>query len=353
MKKIVTVIGARPQFIKMGLVSKELKTQKIKEIIIHTGQHYNKNMSEIFFKELNISKPHYNLGIVSTSHSEQIAKMLPGIEKILLKHKPGMVMVYGDTNSTLAGALAAAKVNIRVAHVEAGLRSNNFSMPEEINRVVTDSVSSVFFCPTVASVRNLKMEGRKKGVYFVGDVMYDSIKKYERYIKRAPLSQDYILCTIHRAENTDNKTNLKNIFKGLAGLRGHIILPLHPRTKKCLKKYRIKTRPNIELIEPVGYVKMLSLEKNAKLIMTDSGGVQKEALIFGVPCVTLRNETEWVETLDSGMNFLAGTSPKKIVLMAKKALRNRKKRNFSSLYGNGLAYRSIVRILAKELRGEK
>jgi len=345
MKKIVTVIGARPQFIKMALVSKELKRKGVSEVVVHTGQHYDKNMSDIFFSELKIPKPRYNLAVGPGLRSEQIARMLSGMERILKKERPGMVLVYGDTNSTLAGALAASKLNIKIAHVEAGLRSFNLNMPEEVNRTATDSISDIFFCPTKTSVYNLKREGKSDGVYLVGDVMYDSIKKYAGALEKAFRPGGYILCTVHRAENTDDRKNLKRIFKALSAIKRDIILPLHPRTSKYLKLYGIKPRANIKLIAPVSYVRMLELERGASVIITDSGGVQKEALIFGVPCVTLREETEWVETVENGVNFIVGTDPKKIVRMTKKALGSRKKVSPERFYGDGSAYKRIAHII--------
>ncbi len=351
MKKIATIIGARPQFVKMALVSRELRSRNISEVVIHTGQHYDKCMSGIFFKELKIRRPDYNLGVGSAAHGEQTARMLMGIEKVLAKEKPDIVLVYGDTNSTLAGALAAAKLNITVGHVEAGLRSYNKRMPEEINRIAADSVSGLLFCPTKTAVANLEKEGRRKGVYLVGDVMYDSIKKYRRAIDKAGLpgtAGSGILCTIHRAENTDDPSNLRQIFAGLAKLGREVLIPLHPRTAGFLKKYGIKVSRNIRLIKPVGYIEMLKLEKNASVIITDSGGVQKEAFIFGVPCVTLRNETEWVETVRGGMNVLTGVSGEKLAKAVKGAVAApRRHIDPEKAYGNGTAHKKIVDILEK------
>lgn len=350
MKKIVTIIGARPQFIKMALVSKALKDRSVKEVIIHTGQHYSKNMSGIFFRELKIRKPDYDLGVGSGSHAAQLARMLIGIEGVLKKERPDIVMIYGDTNSTLAGALAAAKLNIRIAHVEAGLRSNNFDIPEEVNRVMVDSVSSIFLCPTRDGVDNLKKEGKVRGVYLVGDVMYDSVKKCMDKIKSSRYESRYALCTIHRAENTDDARSLKNIFKALGKIRENIIMPLHPRTAKYIKKYRVTIAPNIKVIDPVCYSEMLSLEKGASVIITDSGGVQKESLILGIPCVTLRNETEWVETVKSGVNRIVGTDPRKIVSAVSAMRRSKKRVSPERFYGDGRAHERIADIIKKELR---
>lgn len=351
MKKIATIIGARPQFVKMAQVSAELASRNIKEVVIHTGQHYDKCLSGIFFRELKIPKPDYNLGVGSGPHGEQTAKMLRGIERILIKERPDLVLVYGDTNSTLAGALAASKLNIDVAHIEAGLRSYNNRMPEEINRVVADSVSCLLFCPTRIAVNNLKKEGRTKGVYLTGDVMYDSIKMYRHVIdrRRSPGSKGgRILCTIHRAENTDDPANLRQIFGALAKTGKGVLIPLHPRTAGSLKKYGIRIAANIRLIKPVGYIEMLELEKNAPVIVTDSGGVQKEAFIFGVPCVTLRNETEWVETVKNGKNVLVGASAQKLIKAVKKAAASpRKHSDPERAYGDGRAHKKIVDILEK------
>ena len=350
MKKIVTVIGARPQFIKMMLVSYALKEKRIKEIVVHTGQHYDKNMSDIFFKELQIPMPDYNLHVGSDSQGVQTARMLMKIEKIVLNEKPQIVLVYGDTNSTLAGALAASKLKIRIAHVEAGLRSFNMSMSEEINRIVTDSISSIFFCPTKISVDNLKQEGKSKDVYLVGDVMYDSIKKYATTLDMPQERGRYILCTIHRAENTNYAHNLRNIFKALGLLKYKIILPLHPRTAKFLKEHQIKVAYNIKIMKPVNYKQMLSLEKYAKMIIADSGGVQKEAFIFNVPCITLREKTEWVETVESGMNVTVGTSVDRILSAVNKVTKTRERINPEEFYGDGFAHKRIADILSKKLK---
>ncbi|HEX7400538.1 MAG TPA: UDP-N-acetylglucosamine 2-epimerase (non-hydrolyzing), partial [candidate division Zixibacteria bacterium] len=311
--KIISVVGARPQFIKLASLSKELR-KKHHEIIIHTGQHYDDNLSKVFFSELSIPKPDYNLGIGSAEHGEQTGRMMEGIERILLSEKPNLVIVYGDTNSTLAGALAAAKLNIPVAHVEAGLRSYRKSMPEEINRVLTDHVSTLLFCPTPTSVKNLKKEGITKGVHLVGDVMYDSLldhlkvaEKKSRIMRKLNLrKKEFYLLTIHRAENTDIKENLKKVTQIIAHLDKKVVFPIHPRTRNKLGEFKLLSRllslSNLILIDPVSYLDMLILEKNAGFILTDSGGVQKEAFFLRIPCLTLRDETEWVETLESGWN---------------------------------------------------
>lgn len=350
MKKIVTIVGARPQFIKMALVSEALRQRKIREVVIHTGQHYDKEMSELFFRELDISKPDYNLRVGSGQHGEQTARMLIGIEKALLAEEPAMVLVYGDTNSTLAGALAASKLNIKLAHIEAGLRSYNMKMPEEINRIVTDKLSSILFCPTKIAVENLKKEGISKGVYLVGDVMYDLLRGRIAYIGKSKYNFPYILCTIHRAENTDSLNSMKKIFKALAIIGYRVVLPLHPRTHGSLKKYKIIIPPNVIVTKPVGYKDMLSLERYAKVIITDSGGVQKEALILGTPCVTIRGETEWLETVECGMNKLAGTSSKSIIDAVKKSFIRRKSISPGKIYGDGTAHKKIAMIISKELK---
>jgi len=354
--RVISIVGARPQFIKAGIVSRELRNKCVKEIFLHTGQHYDFNMSEVFFKELNLPKPDYYLGIGSGSHGEQTGKMLIEIENVLLKEKPDIVLVYGDTNSTLAGALASAKLHIPVAHVEAGLRSFNKTMPEEINRVLTDHISNLLFAPTYIAVENLRKEGIFKGVYNVGDVMYDvaleSIKKVneqEVLDKYNLKSKEFILTTIHRAENTDNKDNLFNIIEAITEIAKKgikIIFPIHPRTKKFIEKYNIDLRvQNLLVVEPVSYFEMLVLEKNAKVIITDSGGVQKEGYFFGTPCIIPRNETEWVELIDIGFNTLTGAKKEKIIYATLKEFYSCKEIKENNIYGDGKASRKIVDIL--------
>jgi UDP-GlcNAc3NAcA epimerase len=322
--KIISVVGARPQFIKLAALSKELR-KKHREIILHTGQHYNKELSEVFFSDLSIPKPDYNLGIGSGEHGKQTGRMLEVIEKVLLSEKPDLVIVFGDTNSTLAGALAAAKQNIPVAHVEAGLRSYKKSMPEEINRVLTDHISSLLFCPTPTSVKNLKKEGITKGVHLVGDVMYDSLRDHievaerkSRIMQKLSLQKkDYYLVTIHRAENTDIKENLQKVIQIIANLDKKVVFPIHPRTRKKLREFKLLNRlhslSNLILISPVSYLDMLILEKNSRFVLTDSGGVQKEAYFLGTPCLTLREETEWVETIENGWNLVVGLNKDKVL----------------------------------------
>jgi UDP-GlcNAc3NAcA epimerase len=320
--KILSVVGARPQFIKAAPVGRALRKASIDEVLLHTGQHYDPGMSDVFFRELSIGEPDYNLGVGSGSHAAQTAAMLTGIEDALIRERPDWVLVYGDTNSTLAGALAAAKVGVPVAHVEAGLRSYNRAMPEEINRVVADSLSSLLFCPTGTAVENLAREGITSGVHVVGDVMYDAILLASgstdsiagEILGRLGLrSGAYLLATVHRASNTDNPDNLRAIMSALGAAGEPVVFPVHPRTRKALESAGVRPAGSVKLVEPVSYLEMLALEKHARLILTDSGGVQKEALWLGVPCVTMRTETEWVETVDAGWNTLAGTDPARIL----------------------------------------
>ncbi|MCL5407048.1 MAG: UDP-N-acetylglucosamine 2-epimerase (non-hydrolyzing) [Patescibacteria group bacterium] len=353
MFKIATIVGARPQFIKTPLISSEIR-KFAREILIHTGQHYDSNMSAVFFDELKIPKADYNLGIGSGTQGKQTGKMLQKIEQILLKEKPDMVIIYGDTNSTVAGALAAAKLHIPIAHIESGMRSYNRQMPEEINRIISDHVSEFLFCSTSSSVKILKGEGIKKNVYFVGDVMHDiqkKIKNQKLKTKDTILEElniepkKYILATVHRQENTDKKENLINIIEAFAKINEKVIFAVHPRTKKYLKEYRLERiikNSNIELIDPVGFLEMIILESNAKLILTDSGGVQKEAFLDHVPCITLREETEWVETVQSGWNQLAGTNKEKIIKFARNFP---KPKNHPNFLGDGNAYLKIAKII--------
>ncbi|MCG2736017.1 MAG: UDP-N-acetylglucosamine 2-epimerase (non-hydrolyzing) [Candidatus Methanoperedenaceae archaeon] len=320
--KIISIVGARPQFIKCAPLSKELRKTN-EEKIINTGQHYDLEMSEIFFKELDIPHPDYNLGIGSGTHGEQTGRMLIEIEKILIQEKPDLVLVYGDTNSTIAGALAASKIGIRVAHVEAGLRSFDRSMPEEINRILTDHISNLLFCPTPQAVTNLKNEGIVSGVHMVGDVMQDALLIYSaaagkvsNIIKKLDLKvNEYFVITVHRPGNTDNKENLRSIIEALKRLEGKVVFPVHPRTEKYLKEYGFweKMPSNVIMIKPLGYLDMLHLMNNADKILTDSGGIQKEAYMLGKPCITLRENTEWVETVDAGWNVLVGADEEMIV----------------------------------------
>jgi len=372
--KIATIIGARPQFIKAAAVSRAIQTvnkkkKKIHEILVHTGQHYDYPMDRVFFEELDLPQPHYHLGVGSGSHARQTGMMLERIEAVLQKEKPGAVLVYGDTNSTLAGALAAAKLNIPVAHVEAGLRSYNRRMPEEINRLLTDHLSTFLFCPTAQSVQNLLKEGIRNGkgkiVKNVGDVMYDSILYYSKIAEKkstilegfgvqnpqsAIRNPQYYLVTLHRAENTDDPKRLQSILKALneIGKDAPVILPLHPRTRKMMGIHRLSIKARgVKMIDPVSYLNMLMLEKHARAILTDSGGVQKEAYWFGVPCITLRNETEWVETVKRGWNVLVGAETERIIEGVHEAMRKVLPRKEPNVFGNGKASGKIVDFLIK------
>ena len=350
--KIVTILGARPQFIKAGSVSREIaKHKEIEEVIIHTGQHFDKNMSDIFFEEMKIPKPHYNLNINGLSHGAMTGQMLEKIDEVLLNEKPDWVLVYGDTNSTLAGALAASKLHIKVAHIEAGLRSFNMKMPEEINRILTDRVSTILFCPTDSAIENLKNESFENfncNIIKSGDVMQDGALFYASLAIKPTikLEKEFILCTIHRAENTDDEQRLKDIFKALDEISKNvqIVLPLHPRTKQIIQNLKLNIQ-NLTLIEPVGYLEMVYLIKNSKMIMTDSGGLQKEAYFFEKPCITLRDETEWVELVDNGFNVLVGAEKSKIINAHKEFEFNK---DFDlNLYGDGHASKIIIEHLIK------
>ena len=349
--KIVTIIGARPQFVKAAVVSREFaKHNSIQEIIVHTGQHFDKNMSDVFFDEMEIPKPDYNLEINSLSHGAMTGRMLEEIEKVLIKEQPNYVMVYGDTNSTIAGALAAKKLHIKVAHVEAGLRSFNIEMPEEVNRILTDRISNALFCPTQTAIDNLEKEGGKNSygeIVMSGDVMQDAAMFYaekakeKNTISKEILNKDFILCTLHRAENTDSKEKLTDIVNALNEIQKttNIVLPLHPRTAKKLNEFNLKL--NVTLIEPVGYFDMITLLQNCKMVMTDSGGLQKEAFFFQKNCVTLREQTEWVELIENGYNKLAGSDYQKIIELSKQMLL--KQNDFSkNLYGAGKASQNIT-----------
>ncbi len=362
--KIVTIVGARPQFIKAAVVSRAIENYNrqnsenlIDEVIVHTGQHYDNNMSDIFFTEMSIPKPKYSLHIGGGLHGAMTGKMLEQIETVLLKEKPNFVLVYGDTNSTLAGALAASKLHIPVAHVEAGLRSFNMDMPEEINRILTDRISQWLFCPTKTAVENLLKEGFENfsaKVECIGDVMYDAALFYKQDAKPSgKISElinrhgDFYLATIHRAENADNVERLRNIIEALdeiAKVRA-VILPLHPRTKKVIKTANIKIK-NIIMIEPVGYFDMISLLEKCLAVFTDSGGVQKEAYFFQKQCITLRNETEWIELVEHGFNQLVGAEKTKI-LQAEQNLKLINKDFSMQLYGDGKAGEKIVGELLK------
>jgi UDP-GlcNAc3NAcA epimerase len=356
--KICTIIGARPQFIKAAPVSRVLAAKSCREIIVHTGQHYDYNMSEIFFEELQIRKPDYNLGVGSGSHGAQTGQMLGKIEEVLLIEKPELVLVYGDTNSTLAGALAAVKLQVPIAHVEAGLRSFNRAMPEEHNRVLTDHMADFLFCPTPTAVHNLEVEGLTRGVYNVGDVMYDALlfntflaeQKADPLVKLNVSPRAYYLVTLHRPYNTDVPENLTNILNTFALLPYVVIFPVHPRAKKFIQQYDLTLASNIHIIEPVGYLEMLVLEKNAHTILTDSGGVQKEAYCCGVPCITIRPETEWVETVTTGWNTLARPSRESILNALAKPHPPQKP---PPIFCDGQAAQQIVNVITSDLPYEQ
>ena len=348
--KIITIVGARPQFIKAAALSREfLKYKNINEIIVHTGQHFDANMSDVFFEQMSIPKPHYNLDINGLDHGAMTGQMLEKIEKVLITETPDWVLVYGDTNSTIAGALAAKKLHIKVAHVEAGLRSFNMAMPEEINRILTDRISDLLLCPTDTAIKNLTKEGYEDldlSVVKSGDVMEDAALFYSKKAQ-APtflVPEKFILCTIHRAENTDDKNRLNSILRALNNIAEEIpiILPLHPRTKNIINKGSFETS-NLNIVDPVGYLEMIYLIKKSKLVMTDSGGLQKEAFFFKKPCITLRDETEWVELVNGGFNNLVGANEDFI----KQAYESQDYGiNFNvNLYGNGLASKNIVEAL--------
>ncbi|TXY30861.1 UDP-N-acetylglucosamine 2-epimerase (non-hydrolyzing) [Vibrio mimicus] len=349
MQRILTVIGARPQFIKASVVSRAIQqTDGIEEIMLHTGQHFDANMSDIFFNQLNIPRPHIQLDIHGGSDGEMTGRMLKEIEQALLTHKPDRVLVYGDTNSTLACALAAAKLHIPVAHVEAGLRSFNMQMPEEINRILTDQVSDLLFCPTDTAVQNLNNEGfanKQVQVLQVGDVMQDAAFAKKAVAPAGELPDEFILATLHRAENTDSPERLANIVNALNQLHqtlAPVVLLLHPRTRKLIAEQGLEL--NVHLTDPVGYFEMVWLLDHCQLVLTDSGGVQKEAFFFGKACVTMRDQTEWVELIEAGANELVGTDTAKIIEAATRNV-GRKVQDTHNLYGGGKAAQQIVDVM--------
>lgn len=349
--KVLTVVGARPQFIKAAPVSRALRRMG-REVLVHTGQHYDAAMSDIFFTELELPAPDYHLGVGSGSHGAQTGQMLTHLEAVMERERPDWVLVYGDTNSTLAGALAATKLHLPVAHVEAGLRSYNRQMPEEINRVVTDHVSTLLLCPTDTAVVNLAREGITVGVHQVGDVMYDAT------LQLAPLARDrsaltqrlglrageYILLTVHRADNTDSPERLGAILRTVAAAGLPVVFPVHPRTRTRLATHGLEPLLDspLQAIEPVSYLNMLALEQGAAVIVTDSGGVQKEAFMFGVPCITCRTETEWTETVTAGANVLVGADPERLAAALVSPSRPQPAADF---YGDGRAAERIAAIL--------
>ncbi|HEY3929185.1 MAG TPA: UDP-N-acetylglucosamine 2-epimerase (non-hydrolyzing) [Candidatus Koribacter sp.] len=352
--KIVTIVGARPQFIKAAAVSRVLRQARgVNEVLVHTGQHYDENMSAVFFREMDIPAPDYHLEIGSGAQGAQTGRMLEAIERVLIEQKPDWVLVYGDTNSTLAGALAAAKLHIPVAHVEAGLRSFNREMPEEINRVMTDHVASLLFAPSDAAVQNLKLEGLSdERVVRTGDVMYDAALFYESRVNGhargvfEKLDGPYCLATIHRASNTDDVAKLRSIVDALSALAKQVpvVWPVHPRTRGAMKAHDISTSRHVLLIDPVGYLEMIALESKAQAIVTDSGGVQKEAYFFRVPCITLRSETEWVELVSGGYNRLCQPDTSALLAAFAGAMSERPNWN-TNLYGDGHAASAITKVL--------
>jgi UDP-GlcNAc3NAcA epimerase len=364
MMKVVTIVGARPQIIKAAALSRAIKTKfqdKIQEIIVHTGQHYDDNMSQVFFDELGIPQPNYNLNIRSASHGDQTGMMVSGVEKVILTEKPACVVIYGDTNSTLAAAIAASKINVPIAHIEAGLRSYNKLMPEEVNRIIADHVSTFLFCPTQTAYDNLVREGFNKHtvppytinnprIYHCGDIMFDNSIYFSELAERKSdilrqnglNSGQYILATIHRNNNTDDPSRLRSIFSALAKIaeKRKIIVPLHPRTTKQLEQIpslqnTLKNAKNITVVPPVSFLEMICLEKNAGLLITDSGGVQKEAFFFRRPCIILRSETEWVELIACGASLLADADESRIIGGIEHFFNKTESLAFPELFGNG------------------
>ena len=334
--KIVTVIGARPQFIKAAPMSRALRTEHT-EILVHTGQHYDENMSAVFFREMGIPEPDEHIGAGGGSHGEQTAKMLVGIEHVLQQHRPDVVLIYGDTNSTLAGALAAAKLHVPVAHVEAGLRSFNRRMPEEVNRVMADHLSALLLCPSEAAAANLAAEGITRGVRVVGDVMADALRNAGARADQSTVlhqfgltARDYLLATVHRAENTDDPQRLAAILHGLADTGRKVLFPVHPRTRKAMEHAGLPMPGNVLACDPLGYLDLVRALRDADLVLTDSGGLQKEAYWLAVPCVTLRDETEWRETVAQGWNHLAGADRAQIAAAVRQA---RRLDHHATLYG--------------------
>lgn len=356
MLRILTVVGARPQFIKAAAVSRAIEVHgagNVSESLLHTGQHFDSNMSDVFFTELGIPAPKYNLGISGGTHGAMTGRMIEGIETIIATEKPDWLLIYGDTNSTLAGAVAAAKLHVPIAHVEAGLRSFNMRMPEEINRILSDRISSLLFCPTSTAEANLRAEGLVAGVYNVGDVMYDVALHYKAQAgnksdalnRLGVVPQGFVLSTCHRAENTDDAARLSDILSALSEIAKDlpVVLPLHPRTRKIIADRDLThLLSGLILTEPLSFLDMVALEQAAALIVTDSGGVQKEAFFYGVPCVTMRDETEWVETVDLGWNMIAGAKCEVIVQAAHTFLTHPPAASQSAPYGTGNAAERIV-----------
>lgn len=359
--KIVTIVGARPQFVKAAAVSRVIR-EKHEEILVHTGQHYDNNMSDVFFEELHIPKPDVNLGVGSGTHARQTAEMMIGIEDVLLKEQPDYLMVYGDTNSTLAGAIAASKLHIPIIHVEAGLRSYNMRMPEEQNRILTDRISTLLLCPTHVAVDNLKKEAIVDGVYNVGDVMCDAVLYYSKMLDEKPADyyfshlqgiyvdvepvESWYLATVHRAENTDSIEKVREVLSAFEQLDAPVIFPVHPRTKGLVSQLREKHQySNIIFVEPMGYLDMLYFVKHAKKAVTDSGGLQKETYILDTPCVTVRDQTEWVETLIGNHNILAKPNAEDIVNKVMNTVIDYDKKE--AYYGTGHAAHKICELISE------
>lgn len=357
--KIVTIVGARPQFIKAAAVSRAIRSIQggsMTEVLVHTGQHYDDNMSKSFFEELDIPKPNHNLEVCGGNHGEMTGRMIGAIERVLLDEKPDWVVVYGDTNSTLAGALAAVKLHFPVAHVEAGLRSFNMRMPEEVNRILSDRISRLLFCPTETAVQNLKAEGINAGVHQVGDVMYDvalfygdRARKTSDILNRLGLKAGaFALVTCHRAENTDDMRRLREICLGLSDIASclPVVFPMHPRTRKRIDESQLgQALGQVKVVDPLPFLDMVALEQGASLILTDSGGVQKEAFFYGVPCITMRDETEWVETVESGANRLVGADRDRIAAAANQSIHCGYTGGQALPYGTGKAADAILTIL--------
>jgi UDP-GlcNAc3NAcA epimerase len=380
-KKIITIIGARPQIIKSSAISRAIRTKfqnEIEELIVHTGQHYDENMSEVFFEELQIPKPHFNLNVGSGSHGAQTAKMIEGLESIFLAEKPDAVVVYGDTNSTIAGGLAAAKIHIPIVHIEAGLRSFNKAMPEELNRIACDHFSTLLFTPTVTGLENLRKEGFSTtinskatidlpNVYLCGDIMYDNSMYFSEIsdekstiLKNNDLSKDnYVLCTIHRDSNTDIAANLNSIFRALIHISESkslkIVLPIHPRTKRKMEELmdkelfqKLTNSGSILIIPPAGFLDIIALEKNARIIISDSGGLQKESFFFQKPCIILREQTEWIEIVENGNALLAGSNFQKII-DSFNLLYNKTNYSYPAFSGDGDAASFICQKIVEDL----
>lgn len=351
--KVATVVGARPQFVKAVPVSRALQQAGRKEILIHTGQHYDYHMSQVFFDEMGLAPPAYNLGVGSGPHGKQTGEMLARIEEVLIAEKPDVTLVYGDTNSTIAGAIASVKLGISLAHIEAGLRSFNRSMPEEHNRVLTDHCSDLLFCPTETAVKNLAREGVTTGVYQVGDTMFDAVLQFSavarqqsRILKRLGVAtQQYFLVTVHRASNTETSDILRRLLAVFEMLDVQVVFPVHPRTRQSLHG-TASIPSNVRLIDPVGYLDMLMLEENARAVLTDSGGVQKEAFFLGVPCITMRTETEWIETVAAGWNVVVGNDCERILAATRKTDWPMPKPTV--VFGDGTAGERIVSVLESD-----